>query len=105
MWSDQVVKLLERPGKGDDLPFDWKRVWNTKGKGMRAPMCRDCRHTWFTPPTEDCKDPVKKFRHEKFSSALEGEMKKGLPEGTVIEDWMYDTWNDEGGRSWRNQGK
>jgi hypothetical protein len=94
--KDEEIQLLSRP-----LPFDWQRLWDTKGVRLSGKVCQ-CHRTYLERAGDECTEEVQKFRHSIFSTWLEVEMRNMiLSDRTSVKattfngcfaDWEYDTY-------------
>jgi len=102
------MKQLSYPAEGEKEDFDWQYMWENKHLQIRGKRCK-CSRTWFEPPDPpeevSCKDQVRRFRHHTFTALLRLQMRDGLPDDILIENWKYDAWIGSGCKSWRVQGE
>jgi hypothetical protein len=99
--KDGEIQLLSRPLQGQKEPFDWQRLWDTKGVGLSGKVCQ-CHRTYLERAGDECTEEVQKFRHSIFSTWLEVEMRnmilsdrtsvKATTFNDCFEDWEYDTY-------------
>jgi hypothetical protein len=101
--TEEEKRLLSRQTEGEPNPFDWQRLWTTKGVGMKKTVCQ-CLRTYLERAGDGCTGEIQKFRHSTFVRALEIEMRNRISsyvaslkaETHQSEDWEHDAYVHEG---------
>lgn len=72
--KEDEIQLLSRKAEGKAEPFDWQRLWDSKGVGISGRVCQ-CHRSYLERAGDDCTDDVQKCRHHTSTRALEMEMR------------------------------
>lgn len=105
MLTEEEKQLLSRQTEGEPNPFDWQRLWTTKGVGMKKTVCQ-CLRTYLERAGDGCTGEIQQFRHSTFVRALEIEMRNRISSDREVaylkaethqfEDWEHDAYVREG---------
>jgi hypothetical protein len=103
--TEEEKRLLSRQTDGEPKPFDWQRLWTTKGVGMKKTVCQ-CLRTYLERAGDGCTGEIQKFRHSTFVRALEIEMRNRISSDREVaylkaethqfEDWEHDAYARKG---------